>query len=147
MSRLAPLLQVFRRSMSAAAARGRPPPRKPNRTDSPPPSTTTAAPAVAAPTDDEVYTILGTKLHIANHPPSVVAALSVDNGSNIEQRRARKQDIIHRFRRSESDTGSPEVQSKFYSSLSFFCFWYCFVQTRRGIFPLYYSMNFVGLVP
>lgn len=63
--------------------------------------------------DDKVESVLGLKVDQASVPENVIRALSVENASRSEARRLRKMRLIERFRRSESDTGSAEVQSKF----------------------------------
>lgn len=57
-----------------------------------------------------VETVLGVKLRRKDYNPNLLRALSVENASNHEKRRVEKKSIIEQFRRSESDTGSPEVQ-------------------------------------
>lgn len=62
--------------------------------------------------ENSVETILGMQLARTDRNATLIKALSLQNGSADEHRRVRKRDLIDRFRRSESDTGSPEVQSK-----------------------------------
>lgn len=62
--------------------------------------------------DTSVRTIMGIRLPKTEHNSALLKALSLENASADERRRIRKQDLVQRFRRSESDTGSPEVQSK-----------------------------------
>lgn len=61
--------------------------------------------------ENSVETILGMQLARTDGNAALIKALSLQNGSADEHRRVRKRDLIERFRQSESDTGSPEVQS------------------------------------
>lgn len=63
--------------------------------------------------DDMVDTIIGLQLKKEMHSPALLNALSLENASTSEKRKIEKLSIVKKFRRSESDTGSPEVQSKF----------------------------------
>lgn len=58
-------------------------------------------------------TIIGVPLSKSSYNAGLLNALSLDNASAPERRKVRKQDIINKFRREESDTGSPEVQSTY----------------------------------
>lgn len=60
-------------------------------------------------------TIVGVQLAKSSYNASLLNALSLQNASAPELRKVRKQGIIEKYRRSESDTGSPEVQSTFLS--------------------------------
>lgn len=66
-----------------------------------------------------VNTIVGIPLSQAKYNASLLNALSVEHGSAEERRRVRKQEVIAKFRRSDSDTGSPEVQSMFLATCYF----------------------------
>lgn len=61
-------------------------------------------------TSSQAPTVIGTSLSRDKYPEAVLNALSLENASRSEHRQARKQGIIERYRRSPSDTGSPEVQ-------------------------------------
>lgn len=65
-------------------------------------------------------TILNLRVDPASIPPVLRSAISLQNASRSEKRRARKVDIVERFRRSDADTGSPEVQSRFVRVRFFF---------------------------
>lgn len=60
-----------------------------------------------------VRTILGMEVRSDQIPETVLKALSIENATREEVRRDRKRMLIETYRRSPSDTGSPEVQSKF----------------------------------
>lgn len=60
-------------------------------------------------------TVLRLRVDKASLHPAVLRAISEENASRSEKRLMRKQLIIDHFRRSESDTGSAEVQSTFFS--------------------------------
>lgn len=62
------------------------------------------------PSDDYVDTVFGVTLRKADYHPNLIRAISVNNGASCQKRRVQKQSIVREFRRSESDTGSPEVQ-------------------------------------
>lgn len=70
-------------------------------------------PAAASTAEPRMETILGVRVDAGSLPESVARAMSLDNANRAEVRRVRKMRLIERFRRSESDTGSPEVQSAF----------------------------------
>lgn len=60
----------------------------------------------------DVRTILGMEVSDEQVPEAVLKALSIENATREEARRDRKKMLIETYRRSPSDTGSPEVQSK-----------------------------------
>ncbi|CDF39291.1 unnamed protein product [Chondrus crispus] len=66
--------------------------------------------AAEAQPDPKVESILGLRIDSNTVPENVIRALSLENASRSEARRLRKIRLIETFRRSESDTGSPEVQ-------------------------------------
>lgn len=66
---------------------------------------------IAAVAESHMETILGTRVDPTSVPENVARAMSLENAGRAEVRRVRKMRLIERFKRSESDTGSPEVQS------------------------------------
>lgn len=70
-------------------------------------------PAAAAAAEPRLETVVGVRVDTGSLPESVANAMSLENASRAEVRRVRKMRLIEQFRRSESDTGSPEVQSAF----------------------------------
>lgn len=72
-------------------------------------------------------TILNFRVDPTSIPRVLRNAISLDNASRSEKRRARKADIVERFRRSDADTGSPEVQSEFFFPFFFRARSVCFL--------------------
>lgn len=88
--------------------------------------------------------VLGVPLSQEVHGRSLLDALSLENASAPEARAVRKREIVERFRRAESDTGSPEVQSMFFSAVFLSLVFPVFIRQppfRKALLPVFFSTS------